>query len=313
MTQTADFFDLSPAPKAAPARAQTRNGGIEALRFLGAFGIVLFHVKGPGAALGYAALPIFIFLSVHFCLRLSEGQSLQNLMRRRVSRLLMPWVFWCAVFAALKSQDALMSGGSIADEFAPWMIGTGPSIHLWFLPFIAAASMIAIALNTVLRPASPAFGSLVLAGLSLGCLALGSLDLPAPFAQWVFGMPAVFLALAFYRIDHPTNLFSLALWSVMIAVAVGLGWTDGSLQLALTFAVVALVLSVNLPTSPTLRYFAGLSLGVYIIHPIIISVGLRLADPALLEHSLSGAFAAFVLSALATAVLQQTPLVRRFI
>lgn len=313
MTQTADFFDLSPAPKAAPAAAQTRNGGIEALRFLGAFGIVLFHVKGPGAAFGYAALPIFIFLSVHFCLRLSEGQSLQTLMQRRAARLLMPWLFWCVVFAVLKSQDALMSGGSIWDEFALWMIGTGPSIHLWFLPFIAAASLIAVALNHAMRALSPAVASLMLAGLSMGCLALGSQGLPAPFAQWAFGMPAVFLALAFYRVDHPTNLFSLALWSIMIAAAVALGWSAGSLQLALTFAVIAVVLSVNLPTSPTLNYFAGLSLGIYIIHPVIISVGLRLADPALLEHSLSGAFAAFVLSALATAVLQQTPLVRRFI
>jgi len=314
MTQTADFFDFAaPSQTRASTDALSRNGSIEYLRCLGAFGIVLFHLKGPGAEIGYAALPIFIFLSVHFCLRLSEGQSLHDLARKRMSRVLMPWVFWCAVFGGLKIQDALMSGGSVQGEFAFWMVGTGPSIHLWFLPFIAVASFLAIALNAVLRPLRTEIVVLLLALVSLGCLSFSPTNMPAPFGQWVFGVAAVLLAIGFYRIDRPTNLFNLAIWSGMLGLAIALGWTEGSLQMALTFAALAVVLSVKLPSSKTLRYLAGLSLGIYIIHPLVIAVGLRLADPALLEHSLSGAFAAFVLSALATAVLQQTPLVRRFI
>lgn len=43
-----------------------RYGDIDRLRFVGALGIVWFHVGAPGAAVGHAALLVFMMLLVYF-------------------------------------------------------------------------------------------------------------------------------------------------------------------------------------------------------------------------------------------------------
>lgn len=43
-----------------------RNGLIDALRFLAAAWIVVFHTNAPGAAIGYVALPLFTLYLAHY-------------------------------------------------------------------------------------------------------------------------------------------------------------------------------------------------------------------------------------------------------
>ena len=60
----------------------------------------------------------------------------------RARRLLMPWLVWSVVYGGVKLAEALVEGQPLGSAFAPWMLLTGPAIHLWFLPFAFAASLV---------------------------------------------------------------------------------------------------------------------------------------------------------------------------
>jgi hypothetical protein len=61
-----------------------RNGSIEYARFLGALGIVWFHMKMPGGTTALAALQLFILLQVYF--------GAERALSPQARRLLVPWL-----------------------------------------------------------------------------------------------------------------------------------------------------------------------------------------------------------------------------
>jgi len=109
----------------------SRNGSIEYARFLGALAIVWFHLHLPGASTALAALQLFILLQVHF--------GFDRPLRQQVRRLLVPWAIWSTIYAAGKVTQAIAEDTPIVGEFEYWMILTGTSLHLWYLPFSVAA------------------------------------------------------------------------------------------------------------------------------------------------------------------------------
>ena len=60
----------------------------------------------------------------------------------RARGLLLPWLAWSAVYGGVKVAEAVVGGQPPGNAFAPWMLLTGPAIHLWFLPFAFAASLL---------------------------------------------------------------------------------------------------------------------------------------------------------------------------
>ena len=144
-----------------------RNGSIDILKLLGAFGIILFHSGAPYASVGLAALPMFVMLLVYFGVR-SPFASTAN-------RLLKIWVIWSAIYAGLKLAQGVISGTKFELEFEPWMVWTGTSIHLWFLPFC----VLVLATHTlILRHLSDR--ALISASITVSVFCLFAAQGPAP-------------------------------------------------------------------------------------------------------------------------------------
>lgn len=252
-----------------------RNATLDHARLIAAFGIVFFHAGAPGGAIGYAALPFFLILLVVLAAPGAARQGFTEYARGRAQRLLLPWMLWSAVYAALKLAELAVTGATFSSEFAPWMALTGPALHLWFLPFAFAACLLVhplLRLGAVL-PRRWGHGlPLALTALALATLAVRQgLVLPTPFAQWLYAMPAVFLGLALALGDGRLR-WLMAIVAVFVAAAMAGGWTSGLLQLVL--AAGALVLCIALPRreSAWSQRAGSAALGVYLAHPLVLSV-----------------------------------------
>ena len=184
---------------------------------------------------------------------------------RHFNRLMVPWLVWSAIYGALKILQAILEGRPVASEFEPWMLSTGPSIHLWFLPF---AFMALVALSAVPR-VSPAALWLGAGAASMVSLVVAQWALPIPLAQYFTVLPAALTGLVMARtkalIASPLALAALsgALYLAGLEVA-----TD---QAAIAGMAVALAFLIRLPSTDVTRRLAAISFGVYLIHPAVIA------------------------------------------
>lgn len=112
----------------------TRQSSFELLRIVSAAGIVWFHAGVTGPQIGYTGLTVFLLLTPLF--ELGANFERRTPWVRLASRLLVPFAFWSVVYAAanvVKGKPVLnLEGGLLLGAVA------GPSIHLWYLPFMAA-------------------------------------------------------------------------------------------------------------------------------------------------------------------------------
>jgi peptidoglycan/LPS O-acetylase OafA/YrhL len=251
-----------------------RNATIDYARLLAAFGIVLFHADGPGAEIGYAALPFFLMLMVITVVPGARQADFAAYARARATRLLRPWLLWTAIYGSLKLGEVIVLSSPLQSEFRPWMLLTGPALHLWFLPF---AVFVCLALHPMVRWADTAIRARLLTALlvvaALLALALWARypALPVPAPQWLHAAPSVFLGLAIALCaDRP--LWQIGLSVIVCAVALGVGWTANILQLALAAFGLILCLNWRLPVTALSRWTAAMSLGVYLAHPLVLSV-----------------------------------------
>lgn len=294
-----------------------RAGSIELLRILGAFGIVMFHLNSPGASIGYGALPMFIYLSVFFALNQGARQPWKAFVQTRLNRLLVPWAFWSLVFLGLKIAQAQIEGRPIRSEFNWWHLATGPAIHLWFLPFIAAVS---VGLRAIWW-AIVQLDKMVVLGVSI-CLAflcvfaLGYTSLGPPFEQWLFGLIPVLLAVTEVRFTQTRApgrkpmIFVPWIAGLLVVATLGTGISVVPFLVAIGLIVAAGL--VQFPTTPTIKAIASLSLGVYVIHPLVAAL-MKVAGANPWNGSLASLGAVYGLSILATVAVQRTPFFGRFV
>jgi surface polysaccharide O-acyltransferase-like enzyme len=249
-----------------------RNASLDYARLAAAFGIVLFHSGAAGGRTSYAALPFFVMILVVMAGRTARSMDLRGFLASRWSRLMLPWLLWSAIYAALKIADAWISGQPIGAEFEVWMLGTGPAIHLWFLPF---AFVVSALLHPVIRSGllehAPSIGLLAALILILLLLQRGDTGLSPPFAQWFFALPATMFGLILSR---SPDRRSYVLFAQGLAIGVFLAaWALGAGTAALPFLIASLALTacLLLKTRETAlsRICAATALGVYLVHPII--------------------------------------------
>lgn len=109
-----------------------RRQDIELVRLICAAGIVFYHSTKSGNAVYYSALIVFLTLSIMLAGRSSEFGWLN--IKRRATRLLMPWLVWFAIYAlfnVVRNREPFPTDdGIVAGVLA------GSSLHLWFMPFI---------------------------------------------------------------------------------------------------------------------------------------------------------------------------------
>ena len=233
---------------------EPKRAGIDALRVLGAAAIVWFHLHLPGDWIAMAALHVFVILAVHF--------GADRPLSRHASRLLIPWALWSALYGLAKIAQALAHGTPILHEFAPFMLLTGPSVHLWFLPFtFAVLALIARA------PPLPGWAPPVLMLAVLGIMRLG--PYPAPAAQWAHVLPAAVLGL--WMASRNSPLIPLGLTAAAAAALWAAGFGRGIEQTALAALACLAAFVVPLPGHSGLRALAAMSFGVYLAHPLIVA------------------------------------------
>lgn len=227
-----------------------RNGFVDYCRLIAAFGIVWFHTGAPGYLLAYAGLPFFLVL-----LALPSRLGMAD----RARRLLLPFLIWSAIYALFRAWNAAEHGQALFGWWKPWMVLTGASIHLWFLPFAFLVALVAPALR-----ASKV--ALLLPVLAAGLLsAIGETSV-WPWYQWSFGVIPALAGFAFLQ-SRPLSVLSLVAAFVVLEmfrpspdniVIVG-----GSL---LGFAA----MSVTMQRSPLSDWCARISVWVYLGHFMVV-------------------------------------------
>ena len=255
-----------------------RNATVDYARLMAAFGIVAFHSGAPGAAIGYAGLPFFLILLAPFGFTQKQAIGLAQYSNVRAARMLMPWLGWSLIYGLSKLAKVLLMGKSFTDEFKPWMLFTGPALHLWFLPFAFLCGFILWFLwplhHKTLGRAGGTYISLFCAALAFSLpILLPGTGFSPPLQQYLFAFPAFCLDLAFTFQKKPTWN-----WGTMAALSLGLlafGLPGCAVQLII--AGWAVLLCFALPTKSTYasHLAAKLSLTVYVAHPLVLALTAR--------------------------------------
>jgi hypothetical protein len=225
-----------------------RNGTVDCLRFAAAAGIVAFHLQLPGDVIGLAALNFFTILLVHFAVTKSKVSG-PDALTKQAKRLLGPWLFWCAIYGIAKASDWWLHGGQ---EFSFWMVLTGPSIHLWWLPFAFVA--VAVAQRS----------DFYLATFAVLVWALGRLHSGPPFDQWDFVLSSVIYGRALCQ-DWKWRIPAMALCLIM----------TGSTQFAIAAIAVHLAMAMPTPSTTISKLLDQSALAIYLSAPLIASVASR--------------------------------------
>ena len=221
-----------------------RNATVEYARFIAAIGIIAFHATG--STVGYFALPFFIALSSYFAAKRSSTFA------KRARRVLVPFMIWSLIYAAARIAQAIFNGMPISSEFDWWMIVAGPAIHLWFLPFIFIVGLLA--------PHIAKCGLVGFGILAIACLL--PLEFEKPFAQWHFAIPAMMVGIAAAH-----SWWAVAVVAVPASVA---------LPHLVGCAAFLAAIHVKLKMQPIAKFVGSLSMTIYLVHPLVIAVVVRI-------------------------------------
>jgi len=295
-----------------------RNGGIEIARFVGGLGIVWFHSGAPGATIGYAGLPMFTLLLVAFAWRSGEKRTLGEYATDRFKRLVAPWLFWSVVYGALKIADGISNDFRIGNEFEWWMLLTGPALHLWFLPFAFVACIFAAAISVLVAKSSPALvlviGLPALLAAVVGCSLWITLSRPpTPVAQWLFVLPSCLAGMCISQVKPGQYCWAAAV--IFAAIVPSLVLAEFGIRSLFIAHVVGVSLAsllwvLRITCTNWMLILGSLSLGIYLVHPII---GVALERLALLPpQSFTSAIAQCLVSAVFVWLLQRSVL-KRFV
>jgi peptidoglycan/LPS O-acetylase OafA/YrhL len=268
---------------------------LDLLRIVAAFGIVWFHMQAPGDLVGALALSMFLIVAGALSVGSAARRGGAAFWRARAARLLGLWLAWSGIYLVA---DALRFGWAEAARIdEPLTLLVGPSIHLWFLPFLAAASGLAAPAAAVLAtPGRVRLGAALLAApCALPSLALHRGLLPEPLAQWSVALVPLAYGLLFAA-GRDRGAPEAALAFALVAAATG--WWGWGSPFAPALAMAALLFEGlwRLPLRhPALPRLSALTLNIYLVHPFFILAWYAGGggSPAL------GAVAVFLLSAAA--------------
>ncbi len=192
---------------------------------------------------------------------------------------------------------------------------TGTKIHLWFLPFAFVAGWALVALMPFIhRYCTFAMLWTVFTVGQLGLFyALSVYTLPWPFYQWLFVVPSVLLGLILYAAGgDPARLLWICVGaSLACLIASTVGWHRGTLQTLIASVVCAVAMISSLPATRLTSLLSQISLGIYLVHPLVHSALIRLLDvvPGTVEFAAGVA----ALSTLVAIVLRRLPVIRRIV
>jgi fucose 4-O-acetylase-like acetyltransferase len=248
---------------------------VEWLRIGAAIGVVWYHMGLPGAQMAYAGLVIFVIVSAFYA-RTTAERSLREAVSTRAERILIPWLFWYLVYGALnlaRDKNVVPWRGDLLSSLL-----AGPSIHLWYLPFIF---LVATGCDAAHRLAPPRWIAMGAATIAMAALWLTdawrqpSLDVGYPWAQYAHALPAVFIGLTFSGLQQVLPVVRVVLLSgIAAALVVTLDVIEVGVPYLLGFAsCLVLVMPIPLAQRPAVHTVSKAAFGIYLVHPIFVSIG----------------------------------------
>ncbi len=248
------------------------------MRFVAAAGIAWFHAKAPGQLISYSALSFFIVMMIVLPLQRPPSASMSSFVLQRADRLIRPWLVWSCIYAVLKISQATVEKRPVLSEFDWSMLFMGTQTHLWFLPFGFVCSIAVFGAVRAVKQTSPAaFPTVIfLSFLSLPASNWAlSQNMPDPLPQWQYGLPAVIFGMAISFADRGRQkllwVSGAAVFGSLAALLVSNHFSGlASFFLGLNLAL--LVLASPVGSQPWTRLMGALSMPVYLIHPVFISL-----------------------------------------
>lgn len=268
-----------------------RNYLIEILRIISCFGIVYDHGNDASWAqeIGDICLIIFLFISVYF---LSPQNNYRIFISKRITRLLIPWVFWFIFYGLLR----IINGGIFlpikGDIISSVLNGTRS--HLWYLPFIFIISILTVFYYNQIenRLFFKKINILLFILLSITLLCLmplwrpWSLTLYPPWGSWFLAFPAICISISLASMNKYHSKRSIVILFLIIILLIAGFWAittrwDLTLGRPYFFAIIiisiALYLNFNLSKySRNIMYFSNFTFGIYLIHPLLYAIGKKI-------------------------------------
>lgn len=282
---------------------QARRDDIEFCRILSTFLIVWYHCSPGTQFIPYAGLVFFIVTSAYLCMESKRNTLALSLAKARGFMIL--WVIWYAIYLAF---EFLATRGEeyLSESVVVWVL-VGPSVHLWYLPFLAALLIVLQQLRIYVAKKILMIIGLALFVISQLCVddwRNSSIQWGVPAAQYLHALPAVFLGVAFAGASEISRRGKILL-CILAIVATGFAWHLPAVGITYLLGILlSLPLLFRLKTPVALApysIFARYMLGIYLVHPIVIRVVRRITGlDGLLLAVLVFAGAFFVVWATAT-------------
>ena len=293
-----------------------RQRGLDALRAVAVMAVVVIHVAAtalqrvaPGSAGWWAAdvyhaavvwaVPVFVMISGALLLDPRRPYTACEFLARRAGRILVPLVFWSAVYLGVR----FYRGQVDAVQAAVDLLFGVPYAHLWYLYMAAGLYLATPPLRGFVAGASRAdlrYATALALTVGMAANLAGYLiGLPSPLAVILF-VPFVGYYLlghllsdrrAEARLPSPAVLITVAaVASILTAIGTGLirqslpeftGWKILCDQLSPTVMAAAVALYLTAPAiergsgpaAVALRRVGGwvapYALGIYVVHPLV--------------------------------------------
>lgn len=300
----------APAPDHRPA--------IELGRFVAAFGIVVAHALPQMRWCGQVSLFFFVMLTAFL-----SGKSFLRAPQtyrwsQRVRRLVLPWMFWCGIFHVAQWKISRPPVGFLEIR-DPWSLLSGPTYHLWFLPFLVGATALVQPFGLMADDDTRLalmFAATAGAALPLFALHAGNL-VPAPLSQWALVLPVYVWALLFALAGtHGRSAMAAAgLAAITGAALVATQAETGGAEIWPLFLPAAAGLLAVLWRLPCrgMRFgpLGNSAFGIYLVHPLALLLGYKLFGADADRWGL--ALFAFALSCAIVAAMQRLPGARTLI
>jgi peptidoglycan/LPS O-acetylase OafA/YrhL len=292
-----------------------KNSIIELIRFLAACKILCSHVGAPWAKHVFV-LPIFLIFSIVFTVNSRLSISAQR--KKAFERIMLPWFFWSAVYQLARIARSIIFRSPMSGEFHWWILVTGTSATLWFLPYAFFSNMAVLyaVKRYHLKPAHGNSRALALCGGLL--LFASSLILPGiqdqyPYYHWTYLAPAILIGMLFtsFYFDYAKLIFANGLWIVILCSigAIAFNWKIGFSYLT-AIGICSFVFSFKFSRSiRAFDYLGKLSYGIYLVQTLTSSVWMQLGFP---KGSGNLLLLTLVSSIFVTALLHKT-VFRRFV
>lgn len=244
---------------------------IELLRIISAVGIIWFHSGETfGKQYAYSGLIFFVITSAYFSVSSSKKYTLYD----RAKRVLVPYIFWAVVYGAIN----MLFSKPFFSEKNPLICILGASApHLWYLPFIFAVFLITDNTKTLIRSKYSWIIFLICtAALLLTAKWWRSIPYFYPFSQYLHVLPAIFIGLIlgskkYIKQQYIVLSFGIILTCTLIPISqkisgVGLAYFTGCL-----ISTPFLFSKSILPKSNFILFLGTTTLGVYLLHPLLLS------------------------------------------